>query len=150
MKDRVPKYPGRVYVTPENEGAPYYATIERADEPVEAGTPLNKATLLSDETAELYEKPTDTAVPDDMFKILGAERKRAIFGEKSEIESGIWDTYSYVTNNYGGELFRQITSDGKGRVIARMGGDSSDRIYYSDDYCETMNPVSTPWDYSSE
>ena len=65
MKDRVPKYPGRVYVTPENEGAPYYATIERADEPVEAGTPLNKATLLSDETAELYEKPTDTAVPDD-------------------------------------------------------------------------------------
>lgn len=150
MKDRVPKYPGRVYVTPENEGAPYYATIERADEPVEAGTPLNKATLLSDETAELYEKPTDTAVPDDMFKILGAERKRAIFGEKSEIESGIWDTYSYVTNNYGDELFRQITSDGKGRVIARMGGDSSDRIYYSDDYCETINPVSTPWDYSSE
>lgn len=150
MKDRVPKYPGRVYVTPENGGAPYYATIERADEPVEVGTPLNKATLLSDETAELYEKPTDTAVPDDLFEILGAERKRAIFGEKSEIESGIWDTYSYVTNNYGDELFRQITSDGKGRVIARMGGDSSDRIYYSDDYCETMNPVSTPWDYSSE
>ena len=41
MKDRVPKYPGRVYVTPENEGTPYYATIERADEPVEVGTPLN-------------------------------------------------------------------------------------------------------------
>lgn len=150
MKDRVPKYPGRVYVTPENGGAPYYATIERADEPVEVGTPLNKATLLSDETAELYEKPTDAAVPDDLFEILGAERKRAIFGEKSEIDPGIWDTYSYVTNNSGDKIFRQITSDGKGRVIARMGGNSNDRIYYSDDYCETMNLVSTPWDDAYE
>ncbi len=149
MKDRVPKYPGRVKLEPV-EGQPNVFDVVRADEPVVDGTALNKANLLSDDTAELYEKPTDTAVPDDLFEILGAERKRAIFGEKSEIESGIWDTYSYVTNNYGDELFRQITSDGKGRVIARMGGDSSDRIYYSDDYCETMNPVSTPWDYSSE
>ena len=85
-----------------------------------------------------------------LFEILGAERKRAIFGEKSEIDPGIWDTYSYVTNNSGDKIFRQITSDGKGRVIARMGGNSNDRIYYSDDYCETMNLVSTPWDDAYE
>lgn len=37
--DRQSKYPNRVLITPEN-GAPYYATVVRADEPTEAGTPL--------------------------------------------------------------------------------------------------------------
>ena len=40
FKDRVPQKPGRVKITPEN-GTAYYATIERADEPIEPGTPLN-------------------------------------------------------------------------------------------------------------
>lgn len=40
FKDRVPQKPGRVKITPEN-GTAYYATMERADEPVEVGTPLN-------------------------------------------------------------------------------------------------------------
>ena len=38
--DRVPKKPGRVRITPEN-GAAYYATMQRADEPMVEGTPLN-------------------------------------------------------------------------------------------------------------
>ncbi len=38
--DRVPQKPGRVKITPEN-GTAYYATMERADEPVVEGTPLN-------------------------------------------------------------------------------------------------------------
>lgn len=38
--DRVPLKPGRVKITPEN-GTAYYATMDRADEPVEVGTPLN-------------------------------------------------------------------------------------------------------------
>lgn len=72
MKDRVPKYPGRVYVTPENGGAPYYATIERADEPVEVGTPLNKANLLSDQTVEKYMFPESVNDPtvNDAFDVL--------------------------------------------------------------------------------
>lgn len=52
MLDRVPTKPGRMLITPENGGAPYYATVTRADEPVQEGTPLNKNTLLSDATAE--------------------------------------------------------------------------------------------------
>lgn len=40
FKDRVPQKPGRVKITPEN-GTAYYAQMERADEPVEVGTPLN-------------------------------------------------------------------------------------------------------------
>ena len=40
FKDRVPQKPGRVKITPE-EGTAFYATLERADEPIEVGTPLN-------------------------------------------------------------------------------------------------------------
>ena len=40
FKDRVPQKPGRVKITPEN-GPAFYATLERADEPVQEGTPLN-------------------------------------------------------------------------------------------------------------
>ena len=45
FKDRVPSKPGRVKITPENGGTPYYAVIERADEPTVAGTPLSAANL---------------------------------------------------------------------------------------------------------
>ena len=40
FKDRVPQQPGRVKITPEN-GTAFFATLERADNPVEEGTPLN-------------------------------------------------------------------------------------------------------------
>ena len=51
MKDRKPKYPGRVMLTPV-EGQNGVYDMERADEPEEVGTPLNKNTLLKDETAK--------------------------------------------------------------------------------------------------
>ena len=44
--DRVPTHPGRIKLTPV-EGKPDFFTMERADEPIETGTPLNKATLDS-------------------------------------------------------------------------------------------------------
>lgn len=71
MKDRVPKYPGRVYVTPENGGAPYYATVERADEPVVEGTALNKANLLSDTTATMlgFTADEDPTVNDALYRV---------------------------------------------------------------------------------
>ena len=50
MKDRVPRYPGRVQLTPVPGQANTYDLV-RADDPVEAGTPLNKASLLHDNTA---------------------------------------------------------------------------------------------------
>lgn len=40
FKDRVPQNPGRVKITPEN-GTAFYAIMERADEPITEGTPLN-------------------------------------------------------------------------------------------------------------
>lgn len=65
MKDRVPSYPGRVQLT-QVSGNIY--DLEMADQPTEQGTPLNKATLLQDSTAELYGFSTsDNATPDDIF-----------------------------------------------------------------------------------
>lgn len=62
MKDRVSRYPGRVRLTPVAGQEGLY-DMERADEPAEPGTPLNKATLLSDNTASLFGLGA-TATPD--------------------------------------------------------------------------------------
>jgi hypothetical protein len=43
--DRVPTYANRVRIVPENGSAPYYATMERADQPTVVGTPINAANL---------------------------------------------------------------------------------------------------------
>lgn len=44
FKNRVSTYPGRVKITPET-GSPYFAMLERADEPTEPGTPMNADTF---------------------------------------------------------------------------------------------------------
>ena len=71
MEDRIPTpgQEGRVLITPEN-GSPYYAKIAMADNPTQAGTPLNKDTLLKDATAGLYGLGSD-AVPDDVLSLVG-------------------------------------------------------------------------------
>ncbi len=53
MEDRIPTLPGRVKLT-RADGTSEYVTIERADEPTNPGTPLNKATLLSDQVGLKY------------------------------------------------------------------------------------------------
>lgn len=69
MTDRQPAsgQAGRVLITPESSGQmPFYAKIEMADNPIDPGTPINKATLLQDMTASQYGLGSD-AVPDDVF-----------------------------------------------------------------------------------
>lgn len=70
MKDRAVTDPGRVLFAPESGGTPYYAVMERADNPVEPGTPLNKATLLTDTVAELLGLTGDNATPNNAFNAL--------------------------------------------------------------------------------
>ena len=72
MQDRqpTPGQEGRVLITPEN-GSPYYAVMEMADNPIRTGTPLNAANLLSDETAEqLGLNASDNPTPDDAFRSI--------------------------------------------------------------------------------
>lgn len=79
MKDRVPKYPGRMKLM-HSDGTVEYVTIERADEPVEEGTPLNKASLLSDDTAVMLGFQTD-----DDPTVDEALKKLAIKADSTEI-----------------------------------------------------------------
>ena len=72
MLDRVPKYPGRVILTPVPGQANTYDMV-RADEPISLGTPLNKASLLKDSTVALYSMNAN-AVPDDIFAYIGQNR----------------------------------------------------------------------------
>lgn len=68
MKDRVPRYPGRIMLRPVTNVPDTY-TMYRQDAPTEEGTPINKATLLRDDTAGLLDLGTD-GTPDMMFKAL--------------------------------------------------------------------------------
>lgn len=69
MQDRIPLYPGRVKMTPVAGQANTFDMV-RADDPTQAGTPLNKATLLKDATAALYGLGA-SAVPDDVLAEIG-------------------------------------------------------------------------------
>lgn len=66
MKDRTPRYPGRVHLTPVSGQANTY-DLTRADSPIEEGTPINKQTLLTDETAYLLELKQQNPTVDDAF-----------------------------------------------------------------------------------
>lgn len=71
MNDRQP-YPGKegmVKLTLTN-GQVLEGKLEMADDPLEPGDPLNKATLLKDATAALFGLGTD-AVPDNVLAFLG-------------------------------------------------------------------------------
>lgn len=70
MKDRIPTpgQEGRVQIEYE-DGTKVIAKISMADNPSELGTPFATATMLTDETAELFGM-TGEAVPNDVLKIL--------------------------------------------------------------------------------
>ena len=91
MKDRVPKYPGRVRLIPVAGKADTFDMV-RADEPVEEGTPISKATLLSDEAGASIRLNKELTV-NDAFKCLipvGNSSGKVIFRFK--------DLYGAVAN----------------------------------------------------
>ncbi len=72
MKDRIPLYPGRVKMTPVSGQANIY-DMERADQPTQEGTPLSKATLLSDATAAALGLAGDDPTVDEALLKLRRE-----------------------------------------------------------------------------
>ena len=76
MKDRIPLHPGRVQLVPVS-GNIYDMTM--ADDPTEAGTPLNKANLMSDSAAAAVwpvtgDRPSDPT-PSAAFERVGTKGK---------------------------------------------------------------------------
>lgn len=119
MKDRVPVNPGRVLITPENGSAAYYATMTRADNPTQEGTPLNKSSLLTDTTAAKLGLGAD-AVPDDAFNVL------------SRFHSGLGNEYVWKKARL--ETVYRISLGTRYNANIVQGFDSSTQItyYYSD------------------
>lgn len=70
MQDRIPTHAGRVKLTPV-AGTTDKFDLEMADEPTVEGTPLNKANLLSDTTAQKFVDagivPTAPTTPNEAF-----------------------------------------------------------------------------------
>lgn len=75
MKDRVPTQPNRVKIT-RSDGSIEYVIWERADEPTQEGTPLNKASLFSDSVSERY--GLDDGTPSQGFELLTKEWSVAV------------------------------------------------------------------------
>jgi len=69
MEDRVSRYPGRIKLIPV-PGQPDTYDVLRADEPVVEGTPINKATLLTDSTAALLGLNDDPEVNDALVALF--------------------------------------------------------------------------------
>ena len=113
MKDRTPKYPGRVKLTPVSGQTNVY-DMTRADSPTQDGDPINKATLLKDTTAALYDLGTD-ALPDDVLQVI-----RTLIDGRSRIEAGTYTGTGTVgssnpntlTFNFEPKLVAVFPSDG--------------------------------------
>lgn len=77
MKDRIPLYPGRVKLNPVPGQKNTYDMV-RADDPTQEGTPLNKATLLKDDTAEaLGLTSEDPTVNEALLEIFNTANSKA-------------------------------------------------------------------------
>ena len=80
MQDRVSEHPGRIKLTPV-PGQENTFDMVRADEPVQEGTPLNKATLLTDEVAAEIAALSGADIPgtpNEAQKLLSSAVKRPI------------------------------------------------------------------------
>ena len=133
MIDRQSNNPGRVKITLD-DGSVMYGTIERADDPVVVGTPLNKNTFFNNRNSERY----ICDLPSEAFELLlqeivvnaladkwsssvnengyytqtisVAEMKKeytpvyALEYDKAETVNELQDTFAYIT--------RIITADG--------------------------------------
>lgn len=89
MQDRIPRYPGRVKLTPV-DGQENVFDMVRADEPEQEGTALNKASLLTDEAAQnvwpdAEYKPEDPTVSE----ALGYIGKKAIMTDAVAAKYGL-------------------------------------------------------------
>lgn len=91
MQDRVPIYPGRVTLTPVS-GQENTFDMVRADEPYQGGTPLNKETLLTDETAAAIGAMLGADAPDTPDGALNAlcNAIEDLINSKIQIETGTY------------------------------------------------------------
>ena len=150
MQDREPTYPGRVTLTPVYGLANTY-DMERADRPLQEGTPLNKANLLKDATAALYGLGTG-AVPNDVLAELGKykqywwARKKVSYVKKQTqstsqvLVEGSWPvTITYADSISIDQLTGEISLINPQTVTLTNGGEENTLL---GKYCKTSGGTS--------
>lgn len=143
MQDRVPLYPGRVKLVPV-AGLTNTYTMTRDDHPTQEGTPLNKATFLSDATAALYGLGDD-AVPDkilEMIKLL-LDTAQSTADVKAQIETGSYtgNKTESVTLTFSKPPRLVFVTGGRERYSASLGqGWYAGLFCYSSPYGFTFGP----------
>ncbi len=107
MKDRQPLKPGRVKITLDN-GSVLMGVMERADEPVEPGHPINKNTLLKDSTAKMLGGNPETMLPDDALQMLAALAAGggSGSGDVADLEDTALEVGSFVNAGAGWNTYR--------------------------------------------
>lgn len=85
MKDRITQYPHRYQLVPVSGQSDTYDIIAKPGTVTEVGTPLNKANLLSDTTANLYGLTGDDATVDGA---LIANSFTMNYGKYSQLSGG--------------------------------------------------------------
>lgn len=114
MQDRTPTYPGRVTLTPVT-GQDNTYDMAMADQPVAAGTPLNKASLLDDTVAAAIAAIEASATPDTPNEAL-ALLAAAVSGR------GRVEVASYVgTNTFGSANPNTITFSFTPKIVLFFG-----------------------------
>lgn len=106
MRARQALNPGRIKLTFE-DGSTKYAVMERADNPVVEGDPLNPYTLLKDETCTMLGGDPETMVPDDAFQMLAAlAASGGGSGDVGELEDTTFEVGSFVNSGAGWNTFK--------------------------------------------
>lgn len=114
MQDRIPTYAGRVKLTPVTGQTDTY-DLTRADEPMQIGTPLNKATLLTDETATALGLAQGDPTVNDALAALKSfiEENATAIANGTKIATG-----SYTgTGTYGSSNKNTITFNFKPKLV---------------------------------
>lgn len=117
MKDRTPKYPGRVKLAPVAGQTNVY-DMTRLDQPTQAYDPMNKNTFLKDATAALFGLGA-SAVPDEVLANVAeqlGERIRVVVGEYAGTGTAGVDNPSRLTAPFVPKLLI-ITSEGALRYV---------------------------------
>lgn len=91
MKDRVPRFPGRVKLTPVS-GQENTFDMVRADQPTQEGTPINKDTLLKDTTATALGLTGDPTV-DEAFARLAKKSEYKVGDIKVTARTDLGDEW---------------------------------------------------------